>query len=327
MFILLEILVAAFVIAISLGILIPFTGVLVRFRANYNPKALRLDAEGEAQAHTGPVIESYFAMFVRTWKIEGWPGLYKGIMPTGISSIIFATVLLLFFDAPSHSHGKYRAPDASFLGQIVFAMMNVVVYLPAMVISYRFRLLTLLPERFTTPYRLPWFDLKLALRFLLTPTERRKPYLLYLTPGLLASELLRSFLVIGVLGPLRSWLIPENLSRGELPSPFRLAMYITAVVLSVPILTPLEVIGTRLAIQRTHSPVDYTAVPQESEMDAADAPDYYAESEDVIGLRNEEDPYIGLYDCFKRIIDEEGFRALFRAWWLTLLGGLGSVLG
>jgi hypothetical protein len=91
-------LVAAFVIAISLGILIPFTvssphllfrlycvrtrslggqGVLVRFRANYNPKALRLDAEGEAQAHTGPVIESYFAMFVRTWKIEGWPGLYK----------------------------------------------------------------------------------------------------------------------------------------------------------------------------------------------------------------------------------------------------------
>lgn len=39
-------------------------------------------------------------------------------------------------------------------------------------------------------------------------------------------------------------------------------------------------------------------------------------------LRNEEDPYVGLVDCAKRILDEEGWGALYRAWWITLLGTL-----
>lgn len=41
-------------------------------------------------------------------------------------------------------------------------------------------------------------------------------------------------------------------------------------------------------------------------------------------LRNEGDPYLGLVDCAKRIVAEEGYRTLYRAWWLTLLGGLGG---
>lgn len=44
----------------------------------------------------------------------------------------------------------------------------------------------------------------------------------------------------------------------------------------------------------------------------------------LYSLRHEGDPYIGLTDCAKRIIDEEGIAALYRAWWITLLGGLGS---
>ena len=57
-------------LALTLIIILPFTGVLVRFRANYNPKALRLDVEGGAQAHTGPVIRSYFEMMVRVYRLE-----------------------------------------------------------------------------------------------------------------------------------------------------------------------------------------------------------------------------------------------------------------
>jgi len=57
-------------LALSLVIIIPLTGVLVRFRANYNPKALRLDPEDGAQAHTGPVIRSYFGMMKRVHRIE-----------------------------------------------------------------------------------------------------------------------------------------------------------------------------------------------------------------------------------------------------------------
>lgn len=55
---------------VSLAIIVPLTGVLVRFRANYNPKSLQLDSEGGAAAHTGPVVNSYFQMFSRVYRIE-----------------------------------------------------------------------------------------------------------------------------------------------------------------------------------------------------------------------------------------------------------------
>lgn len=57
-------------LAISLAILVPLTGTLVRFRAHYNPKGLQLDPEGDVQPHTGPVITSFFAMLVRVYRIE-----------------------------------------------------------------------------------------------------------------------------------------------------------------------------------------------------------------------------------------------------------------
>lgn len=83
-------------LAISLAIVVPLTGALTRFRANYNPKGLQLDAEGGAQPYTGPVVSSFFGMLKRVHRIEvrllchvymrksnmtsqGWSGLYKGL--------------------------------------------------------------------------------------------------------------------------------------------------------------------------------------------------------------------------------------------------------
>ena len=43
-------------------------------------------------------------------------------------------------------------------------------------------------------------------------------------------------------------------------------------------------------------------------------------------LRHEKDPYLGFVDCAKSIITEEGWGALYRAWWITLLGGVVSAL-
>jgi hypothetical protein len=43
-----------------------------------------------------------------------------------------------------------------------------------------------------------------------------------------------------------------------------------------------------------------------------------------LSLRSEGDPYLGLVDCAKRIVTEEGWMTLYRAWWVTFLGGLGS---
>lgn len=67
-------------LAISLAIIVPLTGILVRFRANYNPKGLQLDAEGGAQPHTGPVIHSYVAMLLRVYRIEV---CFKPLVPLG----------------------------------------------------------------------------------------------------------------------------------------------------------------------------------------------------------------------------------------------------
>jgi len=41
---------------IGLWVQVPLVGALIRFRANYTPRGLQLDAEGQAEPHVGPVI-------------------------------------------------------------------------------------------------------------------------------------------------------------------------------------------------------------------------------------------------------------------------------
>ena len=59
-----------FSLVLTLAVIVPFTGILVRYRANYNPKGLQLDSEGGAQPYTGPIIRSYFTMITRVYRIE-----------------------------------------------------------------------------------------------------------------------------------------------------------------------------------------------------------------------------------------------------------------
>lgn len=57
-------------IAASLAIAIPLTGALVRLRANFNPKSIQLDDEGNVEPHAGPVVTSFFGMLKRVKRIE-----------------------------------------------------------------------------------------------------------------------------------------------------------------------------------------------------------------------------------------------------------------
>lgn len=57
-------------LAISLALVVPLTGALVRVRANFNPKSIQLDAEGNVEPHTGPVVTSFFGMLARVKRIE-----------------------------------------------------------------------------------------------------------------------------------------------------------------------------------------------------------------------------------------------------------------
>ncbi|KAK7053333.1 hypothetical protein VNI00_003959 [Paramarasmius palmivorus] len=325
-------------IAVSLAIVVPLSGVLVRFRANYNPKGLQLDAEGGAQPYTGPIVQSYFGMLKRVYTIEvrvisafmqhikyshveftrSRDGTLSNCeVPTFLSTIFMTAIILLFIDAPRPTHGKYSAPETGVIGTLVYSVILMFISLPTAIITYR---------AITTPLKLSWFNAARSLRALLTPTERRRPWILYLTPGLLAAEISHIVIVVLGLGPIRRLLLPSLESGDADISYIKLGIYIVILILSTAVLTPLEVIATRLAIQRNHASSEYNSVSQEIEGDAEDAGEFAGTDEDVIGLRNEEDPYLGLVDCAKRIIDEEGWQALYRAWWITLLGTFGSVV-
>ncbi|KAJ6586982.1 hypothetical protein DFH09DRAFT_1142173 [Mycena vulgaris] len=306
-------------LAISLAIVVPLSGILVRFRANYTPRGLALDHEGGFAPHTGPVVSSYFHMFKRVYDIEGFSGLYKGLMPTFLTTLTVSIAILTFLDT-SHRHGAYRAPVAGVLGTLFYGIGMMILSLPSAIITYR---------SITTPHKLPYFKPIKSLRVLLTPTEMRRPWILYLTPGLLLAECSHVAYVTLVLGPLHRLLVPMIEGPGILYpdiSPVKLSFYFVVVLVSTGILTPLEVIATRLAIQRNHASAEYNSVTQEVDGETEEVAEFAGAEEDVIGLRNEAEPYLGLVDCAKTIINEEGFRALYRAWWITLLGGLVSAL-
>ena len=57
-------------LALSLIITVPCAGALVRLRANYNPRGLQLDDEGNVEPHTGPIVTTFFGMLRRVKRIE-----------------------------------------------------------------------------------------------------------------------------------------------------------------------------------------------------------------------------------------------------------------
>ncbi|KAL7281750.1 mitochondrial carrier [Trametes coccinea BRFM310] len=301
-----------FSLAVSLAISVPLTGALVRLRANYNPKALQLDPEGNAHVHTGPIVTSFFGMLRRVYRIEGWAGLYKGLMPTALATVVMTIFAIAALDSRGlASHGRVDTIDTGILGAFLSSAVGMFIALPAAILTYR---------SIVTPYKLPFFGLMYSLRVLLTPTERRRPWILYLTPGLLATEFLRILYTMVVLRSLRILLLRNF-------TPFKFGIYLGIEILSVAFTCPLEVMSTKLAIQRNHATTEYNSVEQEVEDDGIEAHEYaeYSnEEEDVIGLRHEKDPYLGFLDCFKRIVDEEGWQTLYRAWWVTMLGAIVS---
>lgn len=67
-------------------------------------------------------------------------------------------------------------------------------------------------------------------------------------------------------------------------SVIKTSIYFVIVLFSTIILTPLEVISTRLAIQRNHASPEYNSVTQEVDGDAEDdTAEYAGAEEDVIG--------------------------------------------
>ena len=103
----------------------------------------------------------------------------------------------------------------------------------------------------------------------------------------MASEATHIIYVVIVLKSLRRLLLPA-LSQDGVPTmadfpPVQMGIYFALVILSTAILTPLEVISTRLAIQRNHAAPEYNSVVQEADGDAEELAEYAGAEEDVIG--------------------------------------------
>ena len=135
-----------------------------------------------------------------------------------------ALIIISMLD-PSGRHGAYRAPVTGVLGTFLYGLGMVILSLPSAIITCAFPSLfppswliyhrpvrdvqrmkcsSLLIHVFkwhraiTTPYKLPYLKPIQSLRVLLTPTERRRPWILYLTPGLLLTQFLHVAYVVSV---------------------------------------------------------------------------------------------------------------------------------
>ena len=94
--------------------------------------------------------------------------------------------------------------------------------------------------------------------------------------------------MIIVLRSLRRLLVPtsEDDRTGFQIHPVKFTVYTAIAILSTLILCPLEVMITKLAVQRNHAAAEYNSVEQEVEPDAVSSDEYTEYSgadEDVIG--------------------------------------------
>ena len=238
-------------------------------------------------------------------------------MPNLLSTAFVTGLIIAFMDMPRPSHGKYRAPEANVWGTLFYTIVMMLLSLPTTIITYRYvgivtRLRSCSPTYFlssiTTPIKLPWLNPVKAFRVLLTPTERSRPWILYLTPGLLAAEVSHIAIVVLGLGSLRRLLLPSKTEDffSEV-SYFKLGIYLIFLSLATAIIAPLEVILTRLAIQRNHSSSEYNSVSQEIVGDSEEPNEFAGTDEDVIGS-----VYLEFYrssilnTCFRQIEERGG---------------------
>ncbi|CBQ72393.1 conserved hypothetical protein [Sporisorium reilianum SRZ2] len=280
----------AITLSIGISVLIsqPFNGAIVRLRANYLPKAVSLDnvledgagstsgpralssfllSERRSSAKIGPVVTGVFAMMLRTKRLEGWAGIYKGSIPVAIQIFTLSTLTFIFFAGASASSpgSAYKAGPAgpgqfSFFSNLFYMLFVSLAALPLNVLTYR---------TIVHPRILPLNSPRENLRELLSYTEFTQPWRLYLLPGLLAANVLHVLWIGLATRIVRQITVP---SLGGLPgakpaapgddtysgpnsnmleiSPVGLPIFVLWNVISVVVLAPLECTMVRLSTQR-----------------------------------------------------------------------------
>ncbi|ORY32275.1 mitochondrial carrier domain-containing protein [Naematelia encephala] len=301
--------------AVGVGLTMPFHGALVRLRANYNPRAVGLEG---TENRVGPTLNTLVQTLKRTKRLEGWYGLYKGSYPMLIffTLVSIASVIFVGGSSTRGPKGTYSTPPAGGIRMGIFTIILTLISLPMTIIINR---------AIITPYRLP-INPRTSLSILLTPLELAAPWKLYLTPGLLATTATHSICVtflartvrVGVLG------VSDPSDAEASIAAWRWIIFLIFQATATIWLTPLEIIGTRLSVQPNTGGLQ--AIPSEEE-GLPEGVEYAGTNEDVIGLRPTTDPYEGMLDCARKLVDEEGWQSLYRGWWWTMGSNIFGVVG
>ncbi|KAK0469704.1 uncharacterized protein EV420DRAFT_1634122 [Desarmillaria tabescens] len=283
-------------------ILVPFTGILVRYRAIYHPTE---------DANETP---TFWGIAKKVYQKQGLNGLGSGLGPTLLS--VFLARLWPYPLPPK----LYISPSPATINySLISALMGTLYYVFVLVLVYR---------SIAATRQLDLLKPKESLHYLLSDYERKKPWAIYQIPGLLPALIINVFINIQVIRPLHYLIFPINLPEdiSITETCLRTTCILLTAALGAAVLTPLEVIATRLALQRSYGPgnsEETRDVPLEGPGDAK-ASDSLAPDNVIIGLRlrDEDKPYSNLLDCAKMIVQEEGWRALYRGWFITFLGVL-----
>ncbi|KAK0460686.1 mitochondrial carrier domain-containing protein [Desarmillaria tabescens] len=275
-------------LAISLAVTVPLTGILVRFRANYTPKSrIALDEENAAPTC---FTYTYLGTARRIYRIEGWRGFFKGYVPLLFSFLCVRFGMALFTSyEPNVRRGVPQILPLGIVKTVVVTLLSIILGVPYRVIVYR---------SMVTPYNLSFLDPIGSWNALLLPT---------LFPSGLLSVTAIITVASAVFGPIKALMLTWSNNLAYPISNLPLALYYILEIVFTIMITPLNMIATRLAVQGS----DATREVEENS----------AVGETVVRLRDEqvEDPYTGVIDCVTRIWDEEGWPVLYRGWWFALL--------
>ncbi|THV01011.1 mitochondrial carrier [Dendrothele bispora CBS 962.96] len=309
----------------------PFTTTMVRYRANYAPKnppqtsnrnsgsTTGNNTEVQTGDDVGSVIEvnGYFAMMNRINKIEGLSGFLKGFVPSilyGFFAIIRG-VLLRYLIGSGLEEGSNEFRFNSWYWTINHFVWGVIV-LPFDIIINR---------AICTPYLLSFTQSpSIALSVLLSPSERKRPWKLY------RSDLLTTVMISFSLFLLVRWLNIDGTmssdSSGEEDKEMRvfqmnrLHLYAASIILRNLTRIPLDVVSTRLMLQRYRDGSTQSSLPEGEEPNASQLGlRKYSAYAKVIGVRSQSNPYTSLYDCIIKMKREEGWKVFYRGFWLSVL--------
>ncbi|KAG2158512.1 uncharacterized protein EDB93DRAFT_675347 [Suillus bovinus] len=289
------------------ALVFPLKGALIRWRANFTPKVQpvpELPLIDDVQHVSQP--RSLIGVLRRVNTEEGIDGLYKGILPT--------LGFMLFWEQMS-------IPSIVVVGYLHFGVYDQSTVVIIAIASLIKIIATVIEAVFvnravTTREDIPSFSLRRALDALLSPTERRHPYRIFIIPGLLAACTSWVLYIVSTIGARHLLFVtqfPENFGNWEDMRP-HIPLLVTAVIFSLAlnalVLTPLEVMMVRLSIQAKATQVALLL----------DTPP--VEVIEPVRLRTDKDEYTGLISCARLIIQEEGWGVLYRGWWWTAFRGI-----